>query len=143
MDGRRSGGSRQEPIAITSVYENMVIKQQNPKRKLRRPHEQRDIYEEYDFKASQDSSPVTSSSAPSATYVSTARIMIKGDPERQESDTHSDKDERLKKSVKLAHIPLSPTHYQQPPTPEHPPPSAMQAENSIHDRIRPLSQVSI
>uniref|UniRef100_A0A8D9B6D7 Ankyrin repeat and sterile alpha motif domain-containing protein 1B n=1 Tax=Cacopsylla melanoneura TaxID=428564 RepID=A0A8D9B6D7_9HEMI len=36
--------------------------------------------------------------------------------------------------------PLSPTHYQQPPTPEHPPPSARQAEQTIQDRIRPLSQ---
>lgn len=39
-----------------------------------------------------------------------------------------------------ATTPLSPTHYQQPPTPEHPPPSAVQAENIIHERIRPLSQ---
>lgn len=39
--------------------------------------------------------------------------------------------------------PLSPTHYpQQPSTPEHAPPSAGEAERYIHDRIRPLSQVS-
>lgn len=38
--------------------------------------------------------------------------------------------------------PLSPTNYNQPPTPEHPPPSAGQAETFIHDCIRPLSQVS-
>lgn len=38
--------------------------------------------------------------------------------------------------------PLSPTHYPQPSTPEHAPPSAEQAERYIHDRIRPLSQVS-
>lgn len=37
--------------------------------------------------------------------------------------------------------PLSPTHYQQPKTPEHPPPSARHAERYIHERIRPLSQV--
>lgn len=37
--------------------------------------------------------------------------------------------------------PLSPTHYVQPPTPEHPPPNALQAERCIHERIRPLSQV--
>ncbi|XP_046394168.1 uncharacterized protein LOC124161944 isoform X2 [Ischnura elegans] len=37
-------------------------------------------------------------------------------------------------------VPLSPTHYQQPPTPDHPPPSALQAECSILERIRPLSQ---
>jgi hypothetical protein len=39
--------------------------------------------------------------------------------------------------------PLSPTNYQQPPTPDHPPPSATHAENSIHERIRPLSEVII
>lgn len=37
--------------------------------------------------------------------------------------------------------PLSPTNYNQPPTPEHPPPSAGQAETFIHNCIRPLSQV--
>lgn len=37
--------------------------------------------------------------------------------------------------------PLSPTHYQQPPTPDHPPPSAQTAERMILERIRPLSQV--
>lgn len=36
-------------------------------------------------------------------------------------------------------IPLSPTNYQQPPTPDHPPPSSSQAERTIHERIRPLS----
>lgn len=38
--------------------------------------------------------------------------------------------------------PLSPTHYPQPSTPEHAPPSAEQAERYIHERMRPLSQVS-
>ncbi|XP_037955613.1 ankyrin repeat and sterile alpha motif domain-containing protein 1B-like [Teleopsis dalmanni] len=37
-------------------------------------------------------------------------------------------------------IPSSPTNYQQPPTPDHPPPSSSQAERTIHERIRPLSQ---
>ncbi|EDW43328.1 ankyrin repeat and SAM domain-containing protein 1A [Drosophila sechellia] len=37
-------------------------------------------------------------------------------------------------------IPSSPTHYKQPPTPDHPPPSSSQAERTIHERIRPLSQ---
>ena len=35
------------------------------------------------------------------------------------------------KDCELMEIPLSPTHYQQPPTPDHPPPSALQAENAI------------
>jgi ankyrin repeat and SAM domain-containing protein 1 len=41
---------------------------------------------------------------------------------------------------KLSLTPLSPTHYQQPPTPEHPPPAPHLAEKCIHERIRPLSQ---
>lgn len=40
-----------------------------------------------------------------------------------------------------ATTPLSPTNYQQPPTPDHPPPSAQIAERMILERIRPLSQV--
>uniref|UniRef100_A0A336M747 CSON011247 protein n=1 Tax=Culicoides sonorensis TaxID=179676 RepID=A0A336M747_CULSO len=40
-----------------------------------------------------------------------------------------------------ATTPSSPTNYQQPPTPDHPPPSAQTAERMILDRIRPLSQV--
>lgn len=38
--------------------------------------------------------------------------------------------------------PSSPTFYPQASTPEHAPPSAEQAERYIHERIRPLSQVS-
>lgn len=38
-------------------------------------------------------------------------------------------------------IPLSPTHYQQPPTPDFPPPSPSTAALGIHEKIRPLSQV--
>lgn len=38
-------------------------------------------------------------------------------------------------------IPLSPTHYHQPPTPEFPPPSPSTAALGIHEKIRPLSQV--
>jgi len=38
--------------------------------------------------------------------------------------------------------PLSPTHYPQTATPEHAPPSAEEAQRYIHERIRPLSQVS-
>ncbi|XP_067125095.1 ankyrin repeat and SAM domain-containing protein 1A isoform X2 [Centruroides vittatus] len=37
-------------------------------------------------------------------------------------------------------IPLSPTHYQQPPTPDFPPPSPSTAAGGIHEKIRPLSQ---
>lgn len=44
-------------------------------------------------------------------------------------------------SVPSTTTPLSPTNYQQPPTPDHPPPDPATAEKMILDRIRPLSQV--
>ncbi|KAL1416735.1 hypothetical protein MTO96_000683 [Rhipicephalus appendiculatus] len=37
-------------------------------------------------------------------------------------------------------IPLSPSHYDQPPTPEFPPPSPGTAESGIHSKMRPLSR---
>uniref|UniRef100_A0A2R5L4L3 Putative cask-interacting adaptor protein caskin n=1 Tax=Ornithodoros turicata TaxID=34597 RepID=A0A2R5L4L3_9ACAR len=37
-------------------------------------------------------------------------------------------------------IPISPTHYDQPPTPEFPPPSPGTAETGIHEKMRPLSR---
>lgn len=37
--------------------------------------------------------------------------------------------------------PMSPSNYRQPPTPDHPPPTAKIAEKTILERIRPLSQV--
>ncbi|KAG4073307.1 hypothetical protein HA402_002652 [Bradysia odoriphaga] len=43
-------------------------------------------------------------------------------------------------SVSDGYLPMSPSNYKQPPTPEHPPPTASQAEKCILDRIRPLSQ---
>lgn len=39
-------------------------------------------------------------------------------------------------------IPLSPTGYDQPPTPDHPPPSPATAVAGIHEKMRPLSRVS-
>lgn len=36
--------------------------------------------------------------------------------------------------------PTTPTHFNQPPTPEHPPPTPNQAELLIHEVMRPLSQ---
>lgn len=134
----RKGAPRLEPVAITSVYENMVVKQQNPKRKLRRHPE---VYEEYDFRH-KDEAVKTSSSAPESTFVSSAFLMIKDDYK----DDYNENSDGSKTGHRLANprsIPLSPTHYRQPPTPEHPPPTAMQAENIIYERMRPLSQVSL
>ncbi|XP_029833678.2 ankyrin repeat and sterile alpha motif domain-containing protein 1B [Ixodes scapularis] len=64
---------------------------------------------------------------------------------RSASDTTGTSDERpgsLSLGAKRAtvQIPLSPSHYAQPPTPEFPPPSPSTAESGIHDRIRPLSR---
>uniref|UniRef100_A0A6P7F1H3 Ankyrin repeat and SAM domain-containing protein 1A-like isoform X1 n=2 Tax=Diabrotica TaxID=50385 RepID=A0A6P7F1H3_DIAVI len=128
LDSRK----KHEPIAITSMYENMIIKQQNPRRKLRRHPE---VYEEYDFRRKHEE-PVASSSAPETTFVSSAFIMISD--ENTGSSSNSTKSE--KKMLRTDHFPLSPTHYNQPPTPDHPPPSAMQAESIIYEKIRPLSQ---
>lgn len=134
---------KHEPTAITARYENMIIKQQNPRRKLRRNVQD---YEEYDFRSNSISSGSSSnkkdekccsSSAPAATFVSSAFIMIKDDYSNDEK-----KEEKMPPAVLITNMPLSPTHYHQPPTPDHPPPSAVQAENFIHDKIRPLSQVS-
>ncbi|XP_028127770.2 ankyrin repeat and SAM domain-containing protein 1A-like isoform X3 [Diabrotica virgifera virgifera] len=128
LDSRK----KHEPIAITSMYENMIIKQQNPRRKLRRHPE---VYEEYDFRRKHEE-PIASSSAPETTFVSSAFIMISD--ENTGSSSNSTKSE--KKMLRTDHFPLSPTHYNQPPTPDHPPPSAMQAESIIYEKIRPLSQ---
>ncbi|KAJ3630726.1 hypothetical protein MTP99_011904 [Tenebrio molitor] len=95
---------RLEPVAITSMYENVIIKQQNPRRKLRRNPE---VYEEYDFRKKEE--PIASCSAPETTYVSSAFIMVSGDNDE---------------------------------TKNHPPPSALQAESLIYEKIRPLSQES-
>ena len=43
----------------------------------------------------------------------------------------------------LMEIPLSPTNYEQPSTPEHPPPSALEAEKAIMEVLDNLRNVSI
>ncbi|KAK4886784.1 hypothetical protein RN001_003055 [Aquatica leii] len=134
LDTRKSH-SRIEPVAITSMYENMIVKQQNPKRKLKRNPE---VYEDYDFRNKEE--PVkTSSSAPESTFVSSAFIMIKDDYKDNCND-HSEDEIPLQRVSRPLKNPLSPTHYIQPPTPDHPPPTAMQAESIIYERMRPLSQ---
>lgn len=40
------------------------------------------------------------------------------------------------------HFPSSPTNYDQPPTPDNPPPSPGTAEIGIHEKIHPVGQVS-
>lgn len=136
-----------EPVAITSIYENRPIKMLNPRRKLRRH-----AYENYE-PDNTDKSPCSDGDIiQERTFVSSAFLTLKSSQEslldeRREiadgqsaSDGREATDKRLKRVQML--LPTSPTHYVQPPTPDHPPPSAMQAERSIHERIRPLSQVS-
>lgn len=139
-----------EPVAITSIYENRPVKMLNPRRKLRRH-----AYESYEPGSSPcaDKSPCSDGDViQEQTYVSNAFLTLKSsqesllDERRETADgqaaleNREATDKRLKRVQML--LPTSPTHYIQPPTPDHPPPSAMQAEKSIHDRIRPLSQVS-
>ena len=49
------------------------------------------------------------------------------------SDLDSAGEEKSEKSsMELMEVPLSPTHYSQPPTPDHSPPSPWEAESAIH-----------
>ncbi|XP_018341667.1 PREDICTED: ankyrin repeat and SAM domain-containing protein 1A-like isoform X3 [Trachymyrmex septentrionalis] len=141
--------SNVEPVAITSIYENRPIKMLNPRRKLRRH-----AYDNYELENSPcaDKSPCSDGDMiQEQTFVSSAFLTLKSSQEslldeRREiadgqsaSESREATDKRLKRVQMM--LPTSPTHYVQPPTPDHPPPSAMQAERSIHERIRPLSQV--
>lgn len=49
----------------------------------------------------------------------------------------------LKKKRASVQIPTSPTNYQQPPTPDNPPPSPGTAEIGIHEKIHPIGQVIV
>lgn len=135
-----------EPVAITGMYENRSIRVTNPRRKLRR----RENYE-MDSSPSADKSPCSESAiTQDRTYVSNAFLTLKSSQEsllddRRDSGANTPLGEAFDKRLKRVQgmtMPTSPTHYKQPPTPDHPPPSALQAEKSIHERIRPLSQVS-
>ncbi|XP_033217419.1 caskin-2-like isoform X3 [Belonocnema kinseyi] len=141
-----------EPVAITSIVENRPIKMQNPRRKLRRHCER--AYENYDMDSSPtntDKSPCSENGTPQERiFVSNAFLTLKSSQESLLDDKRDGNevplqegrevtDKRLKRVQMM--IPTSPTHYVQPPTPDHPPPSALHAEKSIHERILPLSQV--
>ncbi|XP_012342328.1 ankyrin repeat and SAM domain-containing protein 1A-like isoform X1 [Apis florea] len=149
-DGEERRETNVEPVAITSIYENRPIKTLNPRRKLRRH-----AFENYEQESSPcvDKSPCseTDSFVQEPVFVSNAFLTLKSsqesllDDKRDAIDEHSTPDGREATDKRLKRVqmmlPTSPTHYAQPPTPDHPPPSAMQAEKSIHERIRPLSQV--
>lgn len=110
------------------MYENVVIKEQNPRRKLRRNLEPANVPNNYEIMTDRRK------------YSVEERSSLESLLDDQSINSPSDC-KRYYEGTRVI-IPLSPTHYEQPPTPDHPPPSAKQAENSIHERIRPLSQVS-
>ncbi|XP_060806287.1 uncharacterized protein LOC106140771 isoform X2 [Amyelois transitella] len=125
---RPSLKNRTQPVAITAMYENVVIKEQNPRRKLRRNN----------FGPQNEGSDKMNDNRVRK-YSHQERSSLESLLDDISMNSPSD-GERYYDGHK-ADIPLSPTHYDQPPTPDHPPPSARQAENSIHERIRPLSQL--
>ncbi|KAM3966091.1 LOW QUALITY PROTEIN: uncharacterized protein ACR2FA_012964 [Aphomia sociella] len=125
---RPSLKNRSQPVAITAMYENVVIKEQNPRRKLRR-NNFAPPYENYEPRMNDNRV---------RKYSNQERSSLESLLDDQSMNSPSDC-ERYYDGQRVE-LPLSPTHYEQPPTPDHPPPSAKQAENSIHERIRPLSQ---
>jgi hypothetical protein len=59
--------------------------------------------------------------------------------------TFDDSEDTPDLSLELMEIPLSPTHYQSPPTPDHEPPHPYEAESRIQavlDQIRVVSKVA-
>ncbi|XP_015431973.1 PREDICTED: ankyrin repeat and sterile alpha motif domain-containing protein 1B-like [Dufourea novaeangliae] len=149
QDSEERRDNNVEPVAITSIYENRPIKTLNPRRKLRRH-----AFDSFEPGSSPcaDKSPCSEidSVIQEQTFVSSAFLTLKSSQESlldEKRDTNDESanegreamDKRLKRVQMM--LPTSPTHYAQPPTPDHPPPSAKQAEKSIHERIGPLSQV--
>lgn len=126
---RPSLKNRSQPVAITAMYENVVIKEQNPRRKLKRNN----------FPPSYENIEIRMNDRPRK-FSNQERSSLESLLDDQSMNSPSECERYYDRHK--ATIPLSPTHYDQPPTPDHPPPSAKQAENSIHERIRPLSQVS-
>jgi hypothetical protein len=60
--------------------------------------------------------------------------------------TFEDGEEAADLSIELMEVPLSPTHYQSPPTPDHAPPHPFEAESRIQavlDQIRQVNSTNI
>lgn len=127
--------SGEEPVAITSIYQNVPIRTTNPRRKLKRHDKDPGaILSRGDLQFKRvELEPATSNQIIVSDHNGFITTTISSSRESllEGNDTPS------------ADWPLSPTHYHQPPTPDHPPPSPFQAERSINARIRPLSQVKM
>lgn len=144
-----------QPIAITSVCGNIPYRTTNPRRKLRRHNNDKsaDLCDPSVI-LSRGDLPFRKvcSYEPSRGPITIERILVaSADRCSSLSALKTSQESLLEERPRpeaggrkqpLRNCPLSPTHYQQPPTPDHPPPSAVLAEKRIHDRIRPLSQVS-
>lgn len=125
--------SGEEPVALTSIYQNVPIRTTNPRRKLKR----------------HDKDPGALLSRGGLEFkrvemlpATTNQVIVSDHNGFITTTISSSKESLLDGDDALyADWPLSPSHYPQPPTPDHPPPSPFQAERSIHARIRPLSQV--
>lgn len=130
-----------QPIAITSVYENIPFRTTNPKRKLRRLQADKS-YENYDPSVilSRGDLPFKKVETTSVSVTNMTQLQIINANPAGFVTSDYQLDRRKGNCEDRVSCPLSPTNYQQPPTPDHPPPSASQAELSIHERIRPLSQ---
>ncbi|CAG0894731.1 unnamed protein product [Cyprideis torosa] len=77
-------------------------------------------------------SPEDTSTGKKKKYVSCTKIVLNGCSGREETPEREE--------ARTPQTPLSPSHYEQPPTPEHPPPSPIRAREKITARMRPLSQ---
>lgn len=130
----------EEPVALTSIYQNVPVRTTNPRRKLKRHDKDPGaILSRGDLQFKRVEIEPASATANHRVVVSDYNGFITTTiSSSRESllDGDGDGDD-----TPSADWPLSPTHYDQPPTPNHPPPSPFQAERSIHARIRPLSQV--
>lgn len=131
----------EEPVALTSIYQNVPVRTTNPRRKLKRHDKDPGaILSRGDLQFKRVEIEPASATANHRVVVSDYNGFITTTiSSSRESLLDGDGDGDHTPS---ADWPLSPTHYDQPPTPNHPPPSPFQAERSIHARIRPLSQVS-
>lgn len=126
--------SGEEPVALTSIYQNVPIRTTNPRRKLKRHDKDPGaILSRGDLQFKRvELEPATSNQVIVSDHCGFITTTISSSRESLldgVDDTSS------------INWPLSPTNYHQAPTPDHPPPSPFQAERSIDARIRPLSQV--
>lgn len=140
-----------QPVAITSVCGNIPYRTTNPRRKLRRHNNDKNIEScDPSIILSRGDLPFrkVNSYEPNKSPITIERILIASVDRCNSLSALKSSHENLldeknsRSKSQMRNCPLSPTHYQQPPTPDHPPPSAVLAEKRIHDRIRPLSQVS-